>query len=66
MRGTFTTVVLIALLVAISSCMDLSNDNTNNNYPEKPEQGTPQFAEVDTDGNGVITDEEYAHWVLNR
>lgn len=50
----FYIIVILAILVSIIGCWDLSNDTTI--YPPK---GSADFAEADADGDGTISPEEW-------
>jgi hypothetical protein len=51
---SFLIIVILAILVSIFGCWDLSNDTTI--YPPK---GSADFAEADADGDGTISAEEW-------
>ena len=58
-------ILLVLCAVSLSGCFDMSSDNTNYNG-EYPKAGTATFIEIDTNHDGVISDEEWAHWITNQ
>jgi len=54
-------IVALLLLVGLWGCMDMTSENTNYNGVQ-PEKGTPEFAAIDLDGDGVISADEWASW----
>lgn len=68
MKKCLLIALLAVILLAVGSmmvgCLDLTNTNNDQEYGARPEAGTPEFAEIDTNADGLISDEEWAHWVV--
>lgn len=57
-----TLFLSILLLLVTFGCFDFENNNDNRGWKES-DFDLATFEQIDTDGNGSISDEEYAHWV---
>ena len=59
MKTSFYIVLIIAILVVISGCLDLTNTNNDQEYNQLPK-------EADLNGDGILSPEEVAVWNANH